>query len=86
MYKKSITTDKVEIEKIVLSKKDSYGNKGAFKYFIGYKSNDGIIPLYIKLPQINAFAKHFDGNNKYMNLLVLDERLLEKKNEVWDKI
>ena len=28
--------DKVEIKKILLSKKDPYGNKGAFKYFIGY--------------------------------------------------
>ena len=35
-------------------------------------SNDVIVPLYIKLPQMNAFVKYFDSNNKYMNLLVHD--------------
>ena len=35
------------------------------------------MPLYIKLPQMNAYAKHFDSNNKYLNLLVLDEELLK---------
>ena len=33
---------------------------------------------YIKLPQVNAFDKHFDSNNKYLNLFVLDEELLKK--------
>ena len=51
----------------MLSRKDSYSNKGAFKYFLGYISNDGIIPLCIKLPQMNIFAKSFDSNNKYMS-------------------
>ena len=35
------------------------------------------MPLYIKLTQMNAYAKHFDSNNKYLNLLVLDEELLK---------
>ena len=46
-YKRSITISKAEINKIVWSKKDLYGNKGAFKYFTGYISNAGIIPLQI---------------------------------------
>ena len=33
--KKPISIDKVEIKNLVLSKKNSYNNKGAFKYFIG---------------------------------------------------
>ena len=36
MHKKSISTGKVDIKRIILSKKDSYGNKGAFKYFLRY--------------------------------------------------
>ena len=35
------------------------------------------MPLYIKLPRMNAYAKHFDSNNKYLNLLVLDGELLK---------
>ena len=51
----------------MLSSKEWYGNKDAFKDFIVYISNIGIIPLFIRLPQINAFVKYFDSNNKYMN-------------------
>ena len=34
--KRPINIDKVDIKKIVLSKKDSCCKKGSFKYFIGY--------------------------------------------------
>ena len=80
---KPIPIDRVEIKLIVLYRKDSYGNKGAFKYFIGYKSNAGIIPLYIKLPKMNAYAKYFK-DSKLVNLLVHDKGLLKKHNEVWN--
>ena len=54
-------------------RKELYGNEGSYEYFIGYNDyNIGIIPLYIKPPQINAYAKYFDRNRKYMNLLVHD--------------
>ena len=36
IYEKSINTDKVDIKRIMLSNKESYGNKGSYKYFIGY--------------------------------------------------
>ena len=65
----------------MLSKKDSHGKKCLFKYFIGYVNETDAfpVPLYIKLPQINGYAKYFD-NNKCMNLLVHDEKLLKKCN------
>ena len=72
-FKRPVSIDKVDIKKIVLSSKESYGNKGAFKYFMGYIINVVIIPLYIKLPQMNAFAKYFDSDIEYMNLLVHDK-------------
>ena len=34
-------------------------------------------PLFIKLPQMNAYTKYFDKNDKYMNLLVKDEKTLK---------
>ena len=73
----------------MLSSKESYDNKGGLKYFIGYISNFGIIPLYIKIPQMNAFVKNFDSNNmnsKCMNLLVRDIEILKKYNAVWVKV
>ena len=34
---------------------------------------------------MNAYVKYFDKNSKYMNLLVNDEEVLEKYNEIWNK-
>ena len=61
----------------MLSSKESYGNKDAYKYFIWYVGNVGIILLYIKLPQIYAFVKYFDISNKYINLLAYDNEILK---------
>ena len=48
--KRSINIDEVDIRRVVLSSKHGYGNKGSFKYFIGYinKGNAFPIPLCIK--------------------------------------
>ena len=35
---------------------------------------------------MNAYAKYFDQNNKYMNLLVNNKEILEKYFEIWNKI
>ena len=75
--KTPVSIDKVDFKKIVLSSKESYGNKDAYKYFIWYVGNVGIILLYIKLPQIYAFVKYFDISNKYINLLVYDNEILK---------
>ena len=86
--KRPIIIDKVEIRRIVLSKKDLYGKKGSFKYHIGYisETNAFLIPLCIALPQMSGYVKYFDSNNKYMNLLVNDKKFLKKYNPMWDKI
>ena len=88
VYEKSINIDKVDIKRIVLSKKELYGNKGSYKYFIEhiYEDNALPLPLCIKFSQMNAYAKYFDKNNKWMNLLVNDKEMLEKYNKIWDKI
>ena len=75
--KEPITINNVDIRKVVLSKNNSYGTKGAFKCFIGHISNAGIIPLCIILPQTNTYVKYFDKNSKYMNILVHDKKILK---------
>ena len=84
----SINIDEVDINKITLLEKTSYGNKSSFKYHIGYKyKNEALLsPLNIKLPQLTGYTKHFNNNKKYVNILANDKKLLKKYNEIWDKI
>ena len=88
IYEKQINIDEVDIKRIVLSNKESYSNKDLYKYFNGYihKGNTVPSPLCIKFPQMNAYVKYFDKNNKCTNPLVNDKEILEKYNEIWDKI
>ena len=83
----SININETKINKIVLFDKTSYGNKGSFKHYIGYKHTDGIIlPLNIRLPQLTGYVKHFSDENKLINFLVTNKKLLKKHNEIWCKI
>ena len=34
IYEESINIDKIDVKRIVLSNKESYSNKGSYKYFI----------------------------------------------------
>ena len=65
--KKPININEVDIKQIVLSYKTSC-IKDSFKYFIGYRHKDNAFPspLCIKVPQMNAYTKYFDKNNKYI--------------------
>ena len=52
----------INVNNILVSKKEPYGNKNSFKYFIGYNDNDIIRPLCIRLPQMTGYARKFDEN------------------------
>ena len=62
-YKKNklFKKDEIDFDKILVSKKESYGTKNSLKYFIG--CNDDVIrPLCIKPPQMTGHIKCFDSN------------------------
>ena len=61
-----IGIDKIEFKKIMLFDKTSYGNKGLFKYYIGYMHKSEAFPSYIKLLQLTGYSKYFNNNN-YIN-------------------
>ena len=83
----SININEIESNRIVLFNKTSYGNKGSFKHYIGYKHTDGSLsPLNIRLPQLTGYAKHFNDVDKVINFLAADTKLLKKYNEIWGKI
>ena len=48
--KKINNIDDIDVNNILVSKKELYSTKNSFKYFIGYIGNDIIRPLCIRLP------------------------------------
>ena len=83
--KKLFNIHDLDVNKILVSKRESYGAEKLLKYFIGYNDDDFIRPLCIKLPQMIDYVKHFDSN-KTMSLKVCDNKLLKKYNKIWKKI
>ena len=80
----AISIKNIDINKTVVSSKVTIRKKG-FKYFIGYKDSKKIRPLCIFLLKKSAYRKDFD-ETKYISFLIKDDELLEKYNEIWEKI
>ena len=61
---KKITSidDNIDVNKILVSKKEWYGTKNSYKYFIGYNDNNVMRPLCVRLSQMTGYAKKFDEN------------------------
>ena len=70
--KKIFQIDDIIANNILVSRKESYGNKNSFKYFIGYNDNDIIRPLCIKLPQMTGYFKKIN-ENLAMSFRVMDK-------------
>ena len=83
--KQTIDLNLVDIRKIVISDKFKHNDNG-FKYFIGYKEDDIVEPLCIILPQMSGYIKYFENGGKNMSFVIKDDDLLDKYNEIWDKI
>ena len=83
--KKLFKIEDIDINKILVSKKESYGTKNSLKYFIGYNDDDTVRPLFIKLPQMIGYVKQFDSN-KTMSFKVIDNKLLKEYTKIWEKV
>ena len=86
--KKLFKMEDIDINKILVPKKEPYG-ENSFKYFIGYNDDDGIRSLCIKLPEMVGYVKHFKNNNediKRTSFKVSDKKLLKNYNKMWEKI
>ena len=73
------------LNKILVSKKESYSKKNSFKYFIGYNDTNVIRPLCIRLPQMTGYVRKFD-ENVTMSFRVNNKQLLQNYNKIWEKI
>ena len=68
----------IDIEKVLVSNKISFGEEN-YKYFIGYLYNDDKIKsLNIILSKTSAYVKSYDGQTKWMYFLIENNKLLEK--------
>ena len=74
---KIFNIDNIDVNKILVSKKETYGKYNSFKYFIGYNDNDVIRPLYLFLSQTTGYVNKFDKNKITMSLMVKDIKLLK---------
>ena len=83
--KKLFQIEDVDVNKILISKKEPYGAKNSFKYFIGYKKNYVIRPLYVTLPQMTGYAKKFN-ENATMSLRANDKQFLKNYDKIWKKV
>ena len=83
--KKAFQLDDIDVNKILVSKKEPYGTKNALKYFIGYNDNDVIRPLCLRLPQMTGYAKKFN-ENAAMSFRVNNKQLLKNYNKIWEKV
>ena len=74
-YKMSININEVETRRITISKKQSYGNKGSYKYFIRYIRSVSNDQLIIELPKMIRYTNEFNSDNIYENFLVQDKKI-----------
>ena len=72
-HRRPISIENGEIDKIVVSEK------------VGYRDAKKSKPLCVFLPKMTTYRKYFD-EIKYVSFLIKDDKLLEKYNEIWDKV
>ena len=84
--KTPIVLKDVDIEKVLVSNKISFGEKH-YKYFIDYLyKDDKVKQLHIMLHNTNACVKSYDEQSKWICFLIEGNELLEKYKTFWDKI
>ena len=82
--KKVFQIDNIDVNKILVSKKEPYGTKNTLKYFIGYNDNDVIRPLCLRISQMSGYFKKLN-ENATMSFRVNNKQLLRNYNKIWEK-
>ena len=77
----NLLIDDIDVNKILVSKKEPYATKNTLKYFIGYNDNDVIRPLCVRLPQMTGYVKKF-VENVTMSFRANKKQLLKNYNKI----
>ena len=79
--KKLFNIHDLDVNKILVSKREPYGTKSFSKLNTSLDIDDDVIrPLFIKLPQMIGYVKHF-GSTKTMSFEVSDNKVLKKVHQ-----
>ena len=79
---KIFNIDDIDVNNILVSKKEQYGKYNSSKYFIGYNDNSVIRPLYLFISQTTGYIHKFDKNKITISLMIKDIQLFKKYNKV----
>ena len=71
--------------KIVVSNKVKV-NDDISKGFIGYISNNNVIPLCLLLQQMSGWITYFENGGKNMSFKIEDDEVYLKYNDIWGRI
>ena len=74
--KKIFNIDDINANKILVSKKETYGKYNSLKYFIGYNDNDVIRSLYLKFSKMTGYLNEFNENK---NTITMSFRVNDKQ-------
>ena len=77
--KQPIDLNLVNVDQILISDKFKHTDD-SFKYFIGYKEDRIVKPLFIILPQMSGYIKYFENGGKKMSFVIKDDDVLDKYN------
>ena len=66
--------DDIDVNKILVSKKEPYAKNNSLVYFTGYNDNVVIGPLCLKLSQMTGYI------NKFKENIAISLRVKDKKN------
>ena len=80
-YKNPVPIYDANIDKLVVSRKFLFGEKG-FKYYFGYKDAKKVRPLCVMLPKMGAYSRDFD-EIKYIFFLIKSDELLKNIIKSW---
>ena len=75
--KKLLQINDIDVNKILISKKEPYDKQNAFEHIIGYNDDGVIMPLYLNISQLPTYNKRFKKN---------DEQLVKNYNKIWEKV
>ena len=83
--KKIFNINDIDVNNILVSKKEKDGKYDSFQHFTGYNDNNVIKPLYLELLQmtgyINKFNENKNKNTITMSLKVKDKNLFKNYNK-----
>ena len=84
--KKIFNIDNIDMNKVLVSKKETCDKYNSFKYLIGYNDSGVIRPLYLFISQTTGYINKFDKNKIAMSLMIKDRQLFKKYKKIWKKL